>query len=90
MKQQQPKHSSTGARRALVGDPSQALSKASDDRSIEPCQRVYIYGLMETPGLGLPITWNSNMQETKLPPLHAIRAPRTPCHSLRMPQLRRR
>ena len=42
--------------------------------TLEPAQRIYIFGLMETPGLGLPITWNVNGKETKLPPLHAIRS----------------
>jgi len=36
--------------------------------------RIYIYELMKTPGLGLPITWNANGNETLLPPLHLVRS----------------
>lgn len=40
--------------------------------------RVYIYELMATPGLGLPITWNANGVETLLPPLHVVRSDGVP------------
>lgn len=46
--------------------------------TLEPAQRIYVFSLMETPGLGLPITWNANGKETKLPPLQAVRSDGVP------------
>ncbi|KAL1496298.1 hypothetical protein AB1Y20_016260 [Prymnesium parvum] len=46
--------------------------------TLEPAQRIYIFSLMETPGLGLPITWNLNGKATKLPPLLAVRSDGVP------------
>lgn len=37
-------------------------------------ERIYVYSLMMTPGLGLPITWNANGAATRLPPLLAARS----------------
>ena len=35
--------------------------------------KMYVYKLMTTPGLGLPITWNQNGAGTPLPPI-AVRS----------------
>ena len=36
--------------------------------------KMYVYKLMTTPGLGLPLTWNQNGEGTKLPPVLACRS----------------
>ena len=36
--------------------------------------KMYVYKLMTTPGLGLPLTWNQNGAGTKLPPVLACRS----------------
>ena len=40
--------------------------------------KMYVYKLMTTPGLGLPITWNQNGAGTKLPPVLACRSDGVP------------
>ena len=40
--------------------------------------KMYVYKLMTTPGLGLPLTWNQNGSGTKLPPVLACRSDGVP------------
>lgn len=36
--------------------------------------KMYVYKLMTTPGMGLPLTWNQNGVGTKVPPVLAVRS----------------
>ena len=35
---------------------------------------MYVYKLMTTPGMGLPLTWNQNGDGTPLPPIAVCRS----------------
>lgn len=50
------------------------LGTGSDREELRYETKMYVYKLMTTPGLGLPLTWNQNGAGTPLPPLLVCRS----------------
>jgi hypothetical protein len=54
------------------------MGEGDDAEELRYETKMYVYRLMTTPGLGLPITWNQNGEGTKLPPVLACRSDGVP------------
>ena len=50
------------------------LELGEDEEAVRYETKMYVYKIMTTPGLGLPITWNQNGAGTPLPPVLACRS----------------
>jgi len=66
----------------LLGVPLMFMRMPNEDgedmEEIKYETKMYVYKLMTTPGLGLPLMWNQNGAGTKLPPVFACRSDGVP------------